>query len=105
VKILAPNLTQLSSEKGNTASSVVTPFLVERKSRNPAVQAAINHSADSVYPAIDMLEFKSAIKHSPVINVSRIVGLHNRIAAGEYKIDPQRLAEKLIGLESVLNSL
>ena len=44
----------------------------------------------------EMLQF-------PEINTSKIVGLHQRIESGDYKIDSDSIAEKLTRLEAELN--
>lgn len=51
-----------------------------------------------------MKKLEAEIHESPTINASRIVDIHNRIVAGEYKIDAKRLAERVIELESILDS-
>jgi len=37
------------------------------------------------------------------LNVTKVVALHRRIVNGDFKIDPERLAGKLIELESLLD--
>ncbi len=43
------------------------------------------------------------ISQLPEIDASRVVRLHNSIMAGEYAVDSERLAQKLLTLETALN--
>ena len=43
---------------------------------------------------------KNASGELSALNTSKIVGIHNRITAREYKIDTEKLATKLLLLES-----
>ena len=53
---------------------------------------------------IDLGELRAAIDELPSMNATKVVDLHRRIGNGEYKIDVQRLAEKMIELESSIDS-
>jgi anti-sigma28 factor (negative regulator of flagellin synthesis) len=55
-------------------------------------------------PDIDFDELRAAIDELPELNSTKIVALHRRIVNGDYKIDSERLASKLIELESSLDS-
>lgn len=99
----ATNPTLFSIGKQTTESSVVTRLSPDRKVRKQAIQPVIDRSAERAIRSIDMGELETAIQESPTINTSKIVDIHNRIIAGEYKIDAQRLAEKVIELESILD--
>ncbi|MDG2141057.1 MAG: flagellar biosynthesis anti-sigma factor FlgM [Gammaproteobacteria bacterium] len=43
---------------------------------------------------------KNASGELSVINTSKIVEIHSRITAREYKIDTEKLADKLLSLEA-----
>ena len=51
----------------------------------------------------DLSALESAIRQLPDIDAARVVELHNRIMAGEYQIDAERLAHKILALESSLD--
>lgn len=55
-------------------------------------------------PDIDLNELRAAIDDLPELNTTKVVALHRRIVNGDYKIDSERLAGKLIELESSLDS-
>ena len=57
------------------------------------------HSAET----IDVNALESRINQLPDIDAARVVELHNRIMACEYEFNSQSLADKLIGLESILD--
>jgi len=46
---------------------------------------------------------EETIEQLPDMDATRLVQLHQRISAGEYTIDTQRLVDKLIDLERELN--
>ena len=49
-------------------------------------------------PALDLQMLKTAIEQLPEINAARVVDLHHRIIASEYKIDARQLAKKMLAL-------
>jgi len=53
---------------------------------------------------MDFDELRAAIDELPELNSTKIVALHRRIVNGDCKIDSERLASKLIELESSLDS-
>lgn len=55
-------------------------------------------------PDIDLDELRAAIDELPEMNATKVVSVHRRIVNGDYKIDSERLAGKLIELESSLDS-
>ena len=55
-------------------------------------------------PALDLQMLKTAIEQLPEINASRVVDLHHRIIASEYKIDARQLAKKMLALEKSLDT-
>jgi len=46
---------------------------------------------------------KKAIEQLPEISAARVVDLHHRIIADEYKIDARQLAKKMLDLEKSLD--
>jgi len=50
------------------------------------------------------LYLRAAIDELPEMNATKVVALHRRIVNGDYQIDSERLAGKLIELESSLDS-
>lgn len=51
---------------------------------------------------LDLSELRAAIDELPSLNATKVVALHRRIVNGDYKIDSERLAEKMIALETSL---
>ena len=80
--------------------SVVTRLLTKPRSRSRITNSdAVALSS----PALDLQMLKSAIEQLPEINAARVVDLHHRIIANEYKVDARRLAKKILALEKSLD--
>ena len=93
-------------EAQRTSSGVVTAFKTRR--RKPLTDSAEN-GADSMEatdsPAVSekaLQELKETIDQLPDINATKVVQLHQRIMAGDYVVDIDRLTDKLLALESAL---
>ncbi len=101
---IGPNTTQTPPENRNAKNSVVSSIGGQRRSVS---QSQATPSKDTVAfsnQAIDMNVLESRIKQLPDIDAARVVELHNRIMAGEYEIDSERLAGKILDLESSIDS-
>jgi anti-sigma28 factor (negative regulator of flagellin synthesis) len=68
------------------------------------LRANITSAPKATEPEIDLNELRAAIDELPELNATKVVALHRRIVNGDYKIDSERLAGKLIELESSLDS-
>lgn len=75
---------------------IVTPF---NRHRRPGLQANPLSPADEARLA----RFRETIDQLPDIDATRVVRLHHQIQAGDYKVDSDRLAEKLVALETLLS--
>lgn len=72
-------------------------------SRDAAQEAG--KSGDTVHissRAIDLQTLESHISQLPEVDRNRVTELRNQIAAGDYKIDAGRLADKLLAFDSKL---
>ncbi|PCI73348.1 MAG: hypothetical protein COB20_16300 [SAR86 cluster bacterium] len=67
------------------------------------LRANIPSAPKTTGPNIDLNELRAAIDELPELNATKVVSLHRRIVNGDYKIDSERLAGKLIELESSLD--
>ena len=68
------------------------------------LRANITSAPETTQPDVDLNELRAAIDELPELNVTKVVALHRRIVNGDSKIDSERLAGKLIELESSLGS-
>ena len=75
-----------------TVRSVVTSLLRDRQK-----------DKQQALPAVDLDELRAALDELPTINATKVVSLHRRIVNGDYKVDSERLAEKLMELEASLD--
>ncbi len=97
------NSVQIPANKHST-NSVVTYLSAGRKPGTKQRIADSQEKLESLHAIVDLEELKLAMQQLPDVNASRLVNLHERIEAGEYSIDSDRLAAKLIDLESSLDS-
>lgn len=84
------------SAENNAESSVVTP-LHGRDSQTTSLEA------DLLLVKEQLRQIEEQLENLSEVNASKVVDLHNRIEAGEYEINPERIARKLLDLESELN--
>ena len=68
------------------------------------IASAAHADLETQQPDIDLSELRAVIDELPELNATKVVALHRRIVNGDYKVDSQRLAAKLIELESSLDS-
>ena len=89
--------TPSSSEKHHNASGeMLSPVVTQ-------LRANITSAPKTTQPDVDLNELRAAIDGLPELNVTKVVALHRRIVNGDFKIDSERLAGKLIELESSLD--
>ena len=102
VKKTRSNSTHSPPEKRRAKRHVVTN-ISDRKNRGAIDSVAkSNVSAALSTAGIDLTALEAAIERLPELDAARVVELHNRIVADEYKIDARRVANKLLDLESLL---
>ncbi|MDB3898226.1 flagellar biosynthesis anti-sigma factor FlgM [Gammaproteobacteria bacterium] len=68
-----------------------------------SVVTSLQRDKQQVEPVIDLDELRAALDELPTINATKVVSLHRRIVNGDYKVDSERLAEKLMELEASLD--
>lgn len=68
-----------------------------------SVVTSLQRDKQQVEPDIDLDELRAALDELPTINATKVVSLHRRIVNGDYKVDSERLAEKLMELEASLD--
>ena len=81
----------------NASQEILRPVVTQ-------LRANITSAPETTQPDVDLNELRAAIDELPELNVTRVVALHRRIINSDCKIDPERLAGKLIELESSLGS-
>lgn len=101
---IGPNSAHSPPENRNSSAGVVTSFRSERRNVDTSVVASVNDkAADSGAlsdQSVDMNALEQRIKQLPEVDTARVVEIHSRIMAGDYEIDSERLAGKLLDLES-----
>jgi len=86
-----------STEKHNASQEMLRPVVTQ-------LRANITSAPETTQPDADLNELRAAIDELPELNITKVVALHRRIVNGDCKIDSERLAGKLIKLESSLDS-
>ncbi len=79
-----------------TSDAVITQMSVGRANRKLAAKQDV--SADPDFSAL-----ANTLRDLSTIDATRVVALHGRIMGGDYNIQPGRVAEKLLNLESTLD--
>ncbi len=85
------------------APTTVATFSDARKSAVERREQENEKSLQALKSLVDMEKLASIISQAPEIDASRVVNLHHRIEAGEYEIDPARVAERLMALENSID--
>ena len=101
---IGPNPTQTPPDNRSAKNSVVSSFTGQRRNVANAQTAPTRDTVALSTEAVDINALESRIKQLPDIDAARVVELHNRIMAGEYEIDSERLASKIVDLESLLDT-
>jgi anti-sigma28 factor (negative regulator of flagellin synthesis) len=97
------NPTHPLSGNRNAKNSVVLNLTGQRRRVAKPTMAPTSKKPEHSAETIDVNALESRINQLPDIDAARIVELHNRIMACEYEFNSQSLADKLIGLESILD--
>lgn len=88
------SVSNTSKRKANSGS--ITRLSSKRKrAASPAERLAAE--------GIDMAHLLTELEQLSEVNASRVVKLHDQIAAGEYTIDSRRVAQKMIDFEASLD--
>lgn len=101
---IGPNTPQTLTDNRSAKASLITQFKGDRRSVSEAESPKSSATVALSSQAIDMSALESRIKQLPDLDAARVVELHNRIVAGEYKVDSASIAEKMLALESMIDS-
>ena len=75
------------------------PFLRSKSQRAQRAQTVAAIYAEELQAGAD------ACKQLPDVNATRVVAMYDRLQRGEYRPDPQRIADRLIQLELALEDV
>ncbi len=101
---IGPNTSQTLTDNRSAKASVVTQFKGDRRSVSDAGAPKTSATVALSSQAIDMSALETRIKQLPDLDAARVVELHSRIVAGEYKVDSASIAEKMLSLETSIDS-
>ena len=101
---IGPNSSHSPPENRSSSAGVVTSFRSDRRNVDTSVDTSVDDKAADTgalsNQSVDMHALEQRIKQLPEVDTARVVELHSRIMAGEYAVDSERLAGKLLDLES-----
>jgi len=104
VNKIGPNITQTAPENRGTKAAVITQFTSDRRAVSDVSSQKTSATVALSSQAVDMSALESRIKNLPDIDAARVVELHNRITSGDYTIDSESIAGKILSLESSIES-
>ncbi len=90
-----------SGKHQNTSQEMLRSVVTRLQANAPSARKTAPQTQE---PDVDLNELRAAIDELPEMNATKVVALHRRIVNGDYQIDSERLAGKLIELESSLDS-
>ncbi|MDP1932914.1 MAG: flagellar biosynthesis anti-sigma factor FlgM [Gammaproteobacteria bacterium] len=102
VSTIGSNATPTPSEHRSAGTSGTSPVSINSASAN---RAAVSGSSDTVHissQAIDLQGLEAHINQLPDVDKARVAELRTQIANGQYQINYDKVAEKILGLESEL---
>ena len=86
----------------NNRVKAPNPATEQRAKASPATSAASSTSQASAVVKLSSDQILDQIERVPEVNSSRIESIKNALANGEYKPDPEVIAQKFAEIESLL---
>ncbi len=97
----APNRVPYDAGEGSQVNGTRSEPSVEQK------EAGKSNTHDTVSltdTATNLQKISQAINELPVVDSERVEAIRQAIASGNYEVDAQRTAEKMIGFETALGN-
>lgn len=102
VSTIGSNATQTPTEQRSNGTGGVSPVSISQaqtqKSGKPAGQDTVHISSQ----AVDLQGLEAHISQLPDVDKGRVTELRNQIASGQYQVNFDRLAGKILGFEADL---
>jgi negative regulator of flagellin synthesis FlgM len=95
----------IESISGNTINSVTPAKSGAKDAGNVKQNASVSVSTDTVDLTDTAQDIKTAVTtgvSSPVINEDRVAAIRSALQSGSYKVDAERVAEKMLRFEDQL---
>jgi flagellar biosynthesis anti-sigma factor FlgM len=103
VNKIGPNPTHTPPDNRNQNAGVVTSFRGDRRAVSAESASATSDTVALSSQAVDLNALEQRIKQLPDVDAARIVDLHHRIKSGDYRLDSDSIAQKILDLESSLD--
>ena len=102
VSTIGSNATQTPTEQRANGTGSVSPVSISDVGAQKSEQSAGNDTVHISSQAIDLRGLEAHISQLPDADKSRVTELRNQIANGQYQINFDKVAEKILGLEAEL---
>jgi negative regulator of flagellin synthesis FlgM len=96
---MAININNLNSQVQQTQQNQVKQQSVQTSSSNTQVKNASQDSVSITPQAKQLNELQKKAADAPVVNQKKIDELKKAISAGDYKVDPEKLAASIANFE------
>ncbi len=100
VSTIGSNATPTPNENRTTGTSGASPVSISSARSH---RASVSGSSDTVHissQAIDLQGLEAHISQLPDVDKVRVTELRTQIANGQYQINPDRIADKILGFEA-----
>jgi negative regulator of flagellin synthesis FlgM len=103
IEISGQNPAQLSNAKTDTTSEVghTDPPVQRQQTGKPTTTDTVTLTDT----ASQLRKLESQIATVPIVDLSRVEGVKRSIVNGQFKIDSQRVADKMLNFETARNRL
>jgi negative regulator of flagellin synthesis FlgM len=97
--ILVPNKVNMESKPVRIASAGAVHKRLEQSAGKAESSAASGSDVHLTGSSRNLAAIEQSLKEMPAIDELRVSVVRQRLSSGDYKIDPQRVADRLLSLE------
>ncbi len=99
---MATKIHGVDAKPVRVAPSASTPRRQEQAVDKPANPADVGSNVQLTGAARSLAALEQSLFAMPAVDEKRVAEVKRRLESGEYRVDPQRIADKLLNLESDL---
>lgn len=103
VSTIGSNATQTPTEQQRSSgASGVSPVSISQAQAQKSGRSATQDTVHISSQAVDLQGLEAHISQLPDVDKGRVTELRNQIANGQYQVNFERLADKILGFETDL---
>lgn len=103
VSTIGSNATQTPTEQRSSGTGGVSPVSISQaQAQKPGGKSGGNDTVHISSQAVDLRGLEAHISQLPDVDKGRVTELRNQIASGQYQVNVDRLAGKILGFEADL---